>query len=152
MAAERDGHLAKIESDIRGFVRASYPDMDVHAEYWAQDPSRIALFFIEKRFEGLYRRQRYHYLLHLIPKDYYDSLLTNSVWFELTPDEGPETVADDPEEEIIASIAPDVLSVLREKRPLQCSMTRFVQKTAQNSPRLAQVTSVMQNAYFKIAS
>jgi len=116
MAAQRDNLLAQIESDIRGFVRASYPDMAVRAEYWAQDPSRIALFFIEKRFERLSRQQRYPYLLHLIPKEYYDSMLTNSVWFELTPDESPEVVAVDPEEKIIASISPDVLSVLRENR------------------------------------
>jgi hypothetical protein len=59
-----DSRLAKIESDIRGFVRASYPDMTIRAEYWAKDPSRIALFFIDERFRTLYRRQRYHYLVH----------------------------------------------------------------------------------------
>jgi hypothetical protein len=62
-----DSPLAKIESDIRGFVRASYPDMIVHAEHWKEDPSRIALFFIDEHFKGLYPRQRYHYLVHLIP-------------------------------------------------------------------------------------
>ena len=96
-----DSRLAKIESDIRGFVRASYPEMVVRAEYWAKDPSRIALFFIDERFRTLYPRQRYHYLVHLIPKDYYDSMLADTVWFELTPEERPEMVEDDPDEELI---------------------------------------------------
>jgi Protein of unknown function (DUF2695) len=110
-----DSRLAKIESDIRGFVRASYPDMVVRAEHWAKDPSRIALFFIDERFRTLYPRQRYHYLVNLIPKDYYDSTLADTVWFELTPDERPEMVEDDPDEELIASITPDVIRTLQEK-------------------------------------
>ena len=52
-----DGHLAKIESEVRGFVQAAYPEMVVRAEYWTEDPSRIALFFIDERFRGLYARQ-----------------------------------------------------------------------------------------------
>jgi hypothetical protein len=110
-----DSRLAKIESDLRSFVRASYPDMVVRAEYWAKDPSRIALFLIDERFRTLYPRQRYHYLVNLIPKDYYDSTLANTVWFELTPEERPEMVEDDPDEELIASITPDVIRALQEK-------------------------------------
>src|ERR1700693_1685966 len=98
-----DSFLAKIESDVRGFVRASYPDMVVRAEYWTPDPSRIALSFVDERFRGLYPRQRYHYLAHLIPKDYYDSFLADMVWFELTPGERTEDIAEDPDEELIES-------------------------------------------------
>ena len=72
-----DSRLAKIESDVRGFVRASNPEMTIRAEYWAKDRSRIALFFIDERFRTLYRRQRFHYLAHLIPKDDYDSMLAD---------------------------------------------------------------------------
>ena len=111
----RNSLLAKIESGIRGFVRASYPEMVVRAEFWAKDPSRIALFFIDERFRPLYRRQRHHYLVHLIPKEYYESVLADTVWFELTPEEHPEAVQDDPDDELIASITPDVMAVLREK-------------------------------------
>jgi Protein of unknown function (DUF2695) len=109
-----DSRLTQIESDIREFVRASYPEMVVRAEYWAKDPSRIALFFIDERFRALYRRQRYHYLVHLIPKDYYDSTLADTVWFELTPEERPEMIEDDPDGELIASITPDVMGALQE--------------------------------------
>lgn len=110
---KQDSRLAKIESDVRGFVRASYPDMVVRAEYWTPDSSRIALFFIDQRFAGLYPRQRYHNLVHLIPKDYYDRFLADTVWFELTPGESAEEVEEDPDEEFIASITPDVLGSLQ---------------------------------------
>ena len=109
-----DGHLAKIESEVRGFVQAAYPEMVVRAEYWTEDPSRIALFFIDERFRGLYARQRYHYLVQLIPSDYYRSTLADTLWFELAPDERPETI-EHPDQELIASIAPDVLGALQQK-------------------------------------
>ena len=53
-----DSRLAQIESDARRFVRASYPDMIVRAEYWTPAPSRIALVFTDERFAELYRAQR----------------------------------------------------------------------------------------------
>jgi hypothetical protein len=89
--------------------------MVVRAEYWKEDPSRIALFFIEEQFNGLYPRQRYHYLAHLIPKDYYDAFLADTIWFELTPGQRPEDVEKDPDEDFIASITPDVLRSLQER-------------------------------------
>src|SRR5215471_20472448 len=110
-----DSPLVKIESDVRGFVRASYPDIVVRAEHWKEDPSRIALFFTDERFKGLYPRQRYHYLLHLIPKDYCDSFLADTVWFELTPEQRPEDVEEDPDQDYIESITPDVLRSLQER-------------------------------------
>jgi hypothetical protein len=129
-----DSRLAKIESDIRGFVRPSYPEMVVRAEHWAQDPSRIALFFVEEKFEGLYRRQRYHYVVNLIPKDYYDSTLADTVWFELTPDENPEMLQDDPDEELIESITPDVMGALQEKGFFAALDEKFSPKSGTTQP------------------
>ncbi|HLW86036.1 MAG TPA: DUF2695 domain-containing protein [Candidatus Sulfotelmatobacter sp.] len=108
-----DARVARIESEVRGFLRASYPDIVLRAEYWTHDPSRIALYFIEEKFRGLYPRQRYHRLVHLIPADYYRTNLADSVWFELAPGERPEDLVD-PDEELIAAIAPDVLGSLQE--------------------------------------
>jgi hypothetical protein len=88
--------------------------MVVRAEYWKDDPSRIALYFIDEKFRGLYPRQRYHYVVHLIPSDYYHANLANSIWFELSPDEQPEELVH-PDNELIAAIAPDVLRSLRER-------------------------------------
>jgi hypothetical protein len=62
--------LGKIREDILNFVRSSYPDMQVRVEPWSEDPSRTALFFIEKKFELLYPLQRYHYLCNNIPQEY----------------------------------------------------------------------------------
>ena len=110
----RDTRVARVESEVQEFVRASYPEMVVRAEYWKDDPSRIALYFIDEKFRGLYSRQRYHYLVHLIPSDYYRANLANSIWFELSPDEQPEELVH-PDEELIAAIASDVLRSLRER-------------------------------------
>jgi hypothetical protein len=74
--------------------------------------SRIALYFIDERFRGLYPRQRYHYLVHLIPDEYYRSNLADSVWFELTPGEDPETI-EYADEQLIAEIKPHVLGALQ---------------------------------------
>ena len=103
----------QIEADLCGFVRQAYPNMVVRVERWAEDPSRIALFFIEERFESLYPRQRYHYLIHLIPKEFYDSKLAEAVWFELAPGESPGETEDDPDDEYISEIAPDVMATLQ---------------------------------------
>lgn len=108
----QDRRLAKIESEIRQFVRDAYPAMVVRAEHWSHDPSRIALFLIDERFEGLYPRQRYHYLRHLIPDEYYRSNLADSVWYELMPGEDPESI-DYPNEQLIADIKPHVLGALQ---------------------------------------
>lgn len=130
-----DNRLAKLESDVREFVRASYPAMTVRAEYWAKDTSRIALFFVDERFKGLYPRQRYHYLVHLIPKDYYDSFLADAVWFELTPGQRPEDVEEDPNEEFIASITPNVLSSLRERGFFSELDNMFCPRNSMTSPQ-----------------
>ncbi len=42
-------------------------------------------------------------------------MLADTVWFELTPEQSPEMVEDDPDEKLIASITPDVVAALREK-------------------------------------
>ena len=131
-----DSRLATIESDVLGFVRASYPKMVVRAEYWAQDPSRIALFFIDEQFRGLYPRQRYQHLVHLIPKDYYDSFLADTVWFELTPDERPEQIEDDPDEQLIASITPDVLDSLQVRGFFAALDDMFCPESSETPPQV----------------
>lgn len=98
----------QIVHDLRGFVADSYPDMDVSAEPWEHDPSRLAIYFVEKAFEKLYPYQRWHYLTHLIPGSYQDSHLQNTIWFELAPGERPQDLQF-PDESLIDSIAPDVL-------------------------------------------
>ena len=105
----------QLEQDIRDFVRRAYPDMQVRVEPWADDPKRAAVYFTEAKFAGLYPMQRYHYLRHLIPKDYYERHLADSEWFELAPDEDPDDL-EYPDSELIDDITPDVMRCLHGAR------------------------------------
>jgi hypothetical protein len=102
----------QIVHDLRGFVADSYPNMDVSAEPWEHDPSRLAIYFVEKAFEKLYPYQRWHYLTHLIPEAYKETHLQNTIWFELAPGERPQDLQF-PDEALIDSIAPDVLRCVK---------------------------------------
>jgi hypothetical protein len=101
----------QLEADIRGFVRAAYPNIEVRVERWSDDPGRTAVYFTEARFASLYPLQRYHYLRNLIPQDYYDRHLADTEWFELAPGERPEDL-EYPDSELIGDITPDVMRAL----------------------------------------
>ncbi|HYC30875.1 MAG TPA: DUF2695 domain-containing protein [Gemmatimonadales bacterium] len=101
----------RLEADILDFVREAYPRMQVRVEPWADDPTRLAIHFIEAQFAPLYPAQRYHHLRHLIPADYYDRHLTDTEWFELAPGERPDDLRY-PDDELIADITPDVMRVV----------------------------------------
>jgi hypothetical protein len=108
-------NLQQLEADIRDFVRRAYPNIEVRVEPWAADPKRPAVYFTEARFASLYPAQRYHYLRHLIPTDYYERYLTDSEWFELAPGERPDDL-EYPDSELIADITPDVMRCLSRAR------------------------------------
>ncbi|HYM00833.1 MAG TPA: DUF2695 domain-containing protein, partial [Blastocatellia bacterium] len=101
----------QIQADILGFARVSYPQMQVRVEPWAEDATKLALYFVEEKFASLYPAQRYHYLSHLIPQDYLEQHLADSIWFELAPGENPEDLHY-PDEDLIAEITPDVMDCL----------------------------------------
>jgi hypothetical protein len=104
-------NLKQLETDIRAFVRRAYPDMEVRVEPWRDDSTRPAIYFTEAQFASLYPAQRYHYLRHLIPEDYYQSHLAHTEWFELAPGERAEDLQY-PDSETIDDITPDVLRCL----------------------------------------
>jgi hypothetical protein len=79
----------QVERDVKRFLTDSYPNIQVRVEPWRGDPSRLAVYFTEEKFVHLYPAQRYHYLVHLIPDEYYNAHLKNAVWFELAPGEDP---------------------------------------------------------------
>jgi hypothetical protein len=108
-------NLRQLETDIREFVRRGYPDIDVRVEPWEGDPEHPALYFTDAQFAALYPAQRYHYLRHLIPADYYDRHLVDSEWFELAPGESPDDLAY-PDDELITDITPDVMRALQGAR------------------------------------
>jgi uncharacterized protein DUF2695 len=106
-----DVNLPQLEADVRGFVRGAYPNIEVRVEPWTDDPRRLAVYFVEAQFASLYPAQRYHYLRHLIPADFYEQYLVDSEWFELAPGERPEDL-EYPDRELVADITPDVMRSL----------------------------------------
>ena len=69
----------QIQEALERFIHPSYPDMEIRVEPWAEDPSRLAIYFVETKFALLYPQQRWHYLHHLIPGEFQDRYLSNSV-------------------------------------------------------------------------
>ncbi len=101
----------QLVADLKRFLAPSYPAVDIHAAPWDRDPTRLALFFTDPAFAPLYPYQRWHYLTHLIPTDYYERHLASTVWFELAPGEKPEDLRY-PDEELIDAITPAVMKCL----------------------------------------
>ena len=101
----------EIVDDLRGFIMPSYPDIDIRAQPWDQDPNRLAIYFTDDKFSLIYPYQRWHYLTHLIPTEYQEQHLSTSVWFELAPRETPEDLRY-PDEQLIEDITPDVMRIL----------------------------------------
>lgn len=101
-----------IISALKGYLADSYPGIAIRIEPWRDDLSRDAIYFEHEKFAVLYPMQRYHYLIHSIPQDFYERHLSEAVWVELAPG---ETVDDlrYPDEELIKSISPDVLKALQ---------------------------------------
>ena len=101
----------ELVAELKRFLASSYPDIRIEAKPLQQDASRLALYFTEDKFSVLYPQQRYHYLVHHIPQDFFNRHLTNTVWFELAPG---ETVQDlrYPDEQFIASISSNVLATV----------------------------------------
>jgi len=103
--------LHELQEEIRRFLSRDYPNIEVRAERWANDPSRLGIYFVEEKFASLYPAQRYHYLRHLIPEDFYNQHLADTEWFELAPGEQPGDL-EYPDNELIDDITPDVMRVL----------------------------------------
>jgi len=102
----------EIANDLRGFIELSYPNIDIRAEPWEQDPNRLAVYFTDEKFSLIYPYQRWHYLTHLIPAEYQEEHLSTSAWFELAPGASPAELRY-PDEDLIADITPDVMRILK---------------------------------------
>jgi hypothetical protein len=112
----------QLVADLRRFIAPSYPDMDIRVMSWDRDPGRLAIHFTDPRFALLYPYQRWHYLTHLIPADYYEAHLENTVWFELAPGENPDDLCY-PDEDLIDEITPNVMGCLTGRGFFSRSMT-----------------------------
>jgi len=101
----------QIQEALATFIHPSYPNMEIRVEPWADDPSRLAVYFLEPKFALLYPQQRWHYLHHLIPAEFQDRHLSSSVWFELAPGESPGDLMYS-DEAAVADITEPIMTIL----------------------------------------
>ena len=101
----------EIESELKKLLSKSYPKIAITVKTSAEDPTRRSVYFVEEKFQTLYPVQRYHYLIHAIPKEFYENHLKGAVWFELAPDETPDSL-EYPDKELVQNITPDVMRCL----------------------------------------
>lgn len=102
----------ELQDKLYEFIRTSYPDIEIKVKD-TEDGIRC-LYFIDEKFKNLFPRQRYHYLVHLVPDEFYEQHLRNTTWFEMAPDEHPNDLAYH-DEETIEEIKEDILSILKDK-------------------------------------
>jgi len=104
--------IDELQEKLYSFTQSSYPDIKIEVKDNA-DKTR-SIFFTADKFKYLYPKQRYHYLVHLIPSDFYQDYLENTAWFELAPGENADDL-DYHDEETIEEIKETILSVLNDK-------------------------------------
>lgn len=79
-----------IRNSLKDFLKDVYPHIEIRIEQDRSEPDKLAIYFIEEKFKNLYRLQRNHYLIHHIPKDFYQKYLVDTYWYELAPGEDIE--------------------------------------------------------------
>ncbi len=102
----------ELQEKLYEFVRPSYPDIKINVVDTSKNIRQ--LYFTDDRFEVLYPKQRYHYLTNLIPSDFYDQNLQDTEWYELAPNEDPDSL-DYHDQETIDEIKTPILSLLKDK-------------------------------------
>ena len=107
-------HPDDLRAELLRHLRGRFSAIEVELAPWDKDPARLAIRFVERSFAGLYVQQRYHRLAHLIPREFLDQELANTIWFELAPGERVEELRH-PDEDLIRDITPAVLGVLAQK-------------------------------------
>lgn len=104
----------ELKKELFKFLTPTYPDIKIEVVD-TKDSSR-SLYFTEEKFKLLYPKQRYHYLTHLIPDNFFLQNLANTSWFELAPNENPDDL-EYHDQETIDDIKEQILAILRNKFP-----------------------------------
>jgi hypothetical protein len=101
----------ELANALKGYLIGDYPDIDVQVLERDAEHTRRRVIFRSQKFSVLYPLQRYHYIVHHIPREFYDQHLGDAEWYELAPG---ETEADlrYPDEELVRSITPNVMRCL----------------------------------------
>ncbi|MFL5740255.1 MAG: DUF2695 domain-containing protein [Flavisolibacter sp.] len=102
----------ELQKNLYEFVKQRYPDIKINVVDTEENVRQ--LYFTDDKFEVLYPRQRYHHLMHLIPTDFYEQNLRNTVWFELAPKENPGDL-DYHDLKTIDEIKEPIISILKDK-------------------------------------
>ena len=105
---------SELEQALYEFIQPSYPEIDI--KVIIDDKGIPNIYFTEEKFKELYPKQRYHYLIHKIPEDFFELYLKKSFWFELAPGESPEDLYYH-DDETIESIKEPIISILQKKIP-----------------------------------
>lgn len=101
----------KLKSELLRFTKKAYPKIKIDVKPYKKDLSKIAVYFTDPNFSNLYPIQRYHYLAQLIPQDFFEEYLLNTVWFGLAPGEEPEDLGY-PTQALISKISPYVMDAI----------------------------------------
>ncbi|HLK29282.1 MAG TPA: DUF2695 domain-containing protein [Puia sp.] len=104
--------VQELQDKLYEFIKPIYPDIKINVTDTSENVRQ--LYFIDDKFEVLYPMQRYHYLTHLIPSDFYEQNLQETEWFELAPNENPDDL-DCLDQATIDEIKEPILSILKDK-------------------------------------
>ena len=102
----------ELQEKLYEFTKPSYPDIKIKVVDTAENVRQ--LYFTDDKFDLLYPKQRYHYLTHLIPSDFYEQNLQDTEWYELAPNENPDDLVYH-DQETIDEIKEPIISLLKDK-------------------------------------
>jgi len=102
----------ELQEKLYEFIKPAYPDIKIKVIDTPESCRQI--YFVDERFKDLFVQQRYHYLVHLIPGEFFKEELSECTWFELAASENPDDLIylDEGSVEEIKDI---ILAVLKDK-------------------------------------
>lgn len=102
----------ELQEKLYEFTKQRYPNIKIEVVDTTENVRQ--LYFTDDKFEFLYPEQRYHYLTHLIPSDFYEQNLQDTAWYELAPNENVDNL-DYHDQETIDEIKEPMISLLKDK-------------------------------------
>jgi len=107
---------AELTDQLLILLKPTYPNIQIIVNDNLDGSRQIT--FVEKEFRDLFPKQRYHKLLHIIPKEFYESHLQDTNWYEIAP--GEDIQYNSLDDETIDEIKDIILDILQNK-------TRFLE-------------------------
>jgi hypothetical protein len=101
----------ELATATKAFLVDDYPDISVQVLDADSSRSRRRVSFRSAKFTDLYPLQRYHYIVHHFPADFYREHLSDTEWYELAPGESEQDLVY-PDEQLIRDITDDVTRCL----------------------------------------